>query len=206
MLGFSHGGIHLSFVAQAAAPGNPDPMRELAGLVAEMRAGKEGALDAIYSATVGKVFALAHGILRDRADAEEIACDTYSQAWYQAHRFDAERGNVLSWLLTICRSRALDRLRERRRDQESARVDLETIDNLPDGQERPEELLSLLQEGTRVHAALAGLSAERQRLVGMAFLRGMSHQEIAATTSLPLGTVKSHLRRALGELRAALES
>lgn len=57
-----------------------------------------------------------------------------------------------------------------------------------------------------MHAALAGLSAERQRLVGMAFLRGMSHQEIAATTSLPLGTVKSHLRRALGELRAALES
>ena len=72
--------------------------------------------------------------------------------------------------------------------------------------EPPEELLSLVQENSRVHAALATLSEERRQLVSLSFLRDLTHPEIAELTGIPLGTVKSHLRRALSQLRAHLEA
>lgn len=173
---------------------------ELGALVTGMQSGRQDALEALYQETVGKVYALALAILRSEADAEEVAADTYAQAWSTAASFDPARANALGWLLMICRSRAIDRRRQRR----SPTVDLTDIAEPPADDPSPEELLSLLQEGSLVRAALGGLSLERRRLVSMAFLQDMSHQDIAAATGLPLGTVKSHLRRALAELRAAL--
>jgi RNA polymerase sigma-70 factor (ECF subfamily) len=70
----------------------------------------------------------------------------------------------------------------------------------------PEDLLALVQQNSRVHAALATLSDERRQLVSLAFLRDLTHAEIAELTGMPLGTVKSHLRRALVQLRAQLEA
>ncbi len=167
-----------------------------------MRAGRQQALETLYDATVGKVYAFALRLMRNPADAEEVVCDTYAQAWAKAAAFDPSRANVLGWLLMICRSRALDRLRQLR--AEAGRTDLEAIADLADEGPQPQELLSMLQEGTRVHQALAALSPERRQLVGLAFLKGLSHQEIADKTGMPLGTVKSHVRRALAEMRASL--
>ena len=89
-------------------------MRDLAALVERMRSGQERALEELYDATVGKLYALASVILRSAEDAEEVVCETYAYAWANAARFDASRGNVLGWLLMLCRSRAIDRLRQRR--------------------------------------------------------------------------------------------
>ena len=171
-------------------------------LVAEMRAGRQQALEQLYEATVGKVFGLALRILRNQADAEEVVCDTYEQAWSQADRFDPTRANAIGWLMMLCRSRALDRLRKQRVD--AGAVDVDAIAELADETPHSEELLSMLQEGTRVHIALSTLRPDRQRLLRMAFLKGMTHEEIAAETGIPLGTVKSHVRRALLEVRDAL--
>ncbi len=197
-----YGTTTVTTVAKPVPYGATPAALDLDHLVGEMRVGRQHALETLYDATVGKVFAFALRLMRSPEDAEEVVCDTYAQAWAKAASFDPSRANALAWLLMICRSRALDRLRQLRAD--AGRTDLEAIADLADEGPQPEELLSMLQEGTRVHTALAALSPERQQLVGLAFLKGLSHQEIADRTGMPLGTVKSHVRRALAEMRATL--
>ena len=197
-----YGTTTVTTVAKPAPSGAAPAALDLDQLVAEMRAGRQHALETLYDATVGKVFAFALRLMRNPEDAEEVVCDTYAQAWATAAAFDPSRANALGWLLMICRSRALDRLRQLRAD--AGRTDLEAIGDLADEGPQPEELLSMLQEGTQVHRALAALSPERRQLISLAFLKGYSHQEIADRTGLPLGTVKSHVRRALSEMRASL--
>ena len=175
----------------------------LAFLVEQMRQGDEQALESLYDATVGKLYALATAILRQAQDAEEVVCATYSQAWDGAAQFDPQRASALGWLMMMCRSRALDQLRKRKTQRVALADGLQETDA---NSEAPEELLSLVQENSRVHAALATLSEERRQLVSLSFLRDLTHSEIAELTGMPLGTVKSHLRRALSQLRAHLEA
>jgi RNA polymerase sigma-70 factor, ECF subfamily len=182
----------------------PDPGGdELSTLVGDMCRGDRQALETLYEATVGKLFALATAILRHAEDAEEVVCETYAQAWETAARFDPARASVTGWLLMMCRSRALDLLRKRRARGES--FDIAGLDGVAEDLPRPDELLALMQANSRVHAALSILTPERRQLVSLAFLRDLTHQEIAETTGMPLGTVKSHLRRALSQLREHLE-
>jgi RNA polymerase sigma factor (sigma-70 family) len=190
--------------ALLAPPANPAMAEALARLIAGMRHGNESALEELYDATVGKVFALALAILRHKEDAEEVVCATYAHAWANVAQYDATRANPLGWLLMMCRSRALDRLRQRRAAPTT--VDIDVIAASKASDEQPDDLLSLLQQRSRVHAALSQLTTERRQLISLAFLQGMTHPEIAATTGLALGTVKSHIRRALAQLRAELEA
>jgi RNA polymerase sigma-70 factor, ECF subfamily len=169
-------------------------VRKLAALVEQMRIGQERALEELYDATVGKLYALASAILRSAEDSEEIVCETYAYAWANASRFDASRANPLGWLLMLCRSRALDRLRQRRAIASALDI-AASRDNDSSSADQPFDILSLTQ-----------LTPERRHLISLAFLQGLSHQEIADVTRLPLGTVKSHVRRALTQLREALEA
>ncbi len=179
--------------------------RNLEVLLKHMSDGQELALEQLYDQTVARVYAMAIVILRNREDAEEVVCDTYSQAWNQANRFSAERSTVLGWLTMMCRSRALDRLRQRRRrERPLLRDGIETLAEIPEDGVSAEEFVALLQTGSRLRAAISSLSTQRQRFISLAFLEGLSHEEIAARTGTALGTVKSHVRRALVELRAAL--
>ena len=191
----------------AVEAGPADPQQEdLAALVARMAAGDEAALGAFYDATMSRVYGLAVRICRNFATAEEVAADVYYQCWAGATRYDAARSKVITWLLMICRSRAIDAVRSR--DPAVAHEAPETL--VEDDDERPRErdpqdLLDLVQSGTAVHAALAKLSPVQRQMIGLAFFRGLSHQEIAAHAKLPLGTVKAHIRRALELLRQSLE-
>ena len=180
-----------------------DGQQQLESLVQAMSAGNERALETLYDATVGKLYALASAILRRTEDAEEVVCATYAHAWTQAARYDRQRAGVLGWLLMMCRSRALDLLRQRRNEHLTVAVD-ELLD-MRDESAQPDDLLSLVQQRGRVYAALSELSPGRRRLVSLAFLQDLSHQEIADLTGIPLGTVKSHVRRALLQLREYLE-
>ncbi len=177
---------------------------DLAELIAAMDAGSERALEQLYDATVSKLYALANAILRNVEDAEEVVCATYAYAWANAAEYDDHRGNALGWLLMLCRSRSLDRLRQRRSniisDEGAELSGIATEDPQPD------DLLALLQQRSRVRAALAQLTPERRRLISLAFLQDLSHQQIAEVTGLALGTVKSHLRRGLAQLRDYLET
>jgi RNA polymerase sigma-70 factor (ECF subfamily) len=184
-------------------PSEPAP-DELALLVGHLRSGDGQALETLYEASIGKLYALALAMLRNAEDAEEVVCETYAQAWETAASFDPRRGSVMGWLLMMCRSRAIDLLRKRRARGES--LDITGFDQADESRPEPDELLSLLQRSSQVRAALSDLTPERRQLVSLAFLRDLTHQEIADFTGMPLGTVKSHLRRALAQLRDSLEA
>jgi RNA polymerase sigma-70 factor (ECF subfamily) len=189
-------------LAQEAAEADP-VLDRLASLIEEMRAGNERALETLYEMTVGKLYALASAILRQTDDAEDVVCATYAQAWENAARFDRTKGSALAWLQVICRSRALDLLR-RRRTQTQSLAD-PRLDSTESDAAGADDLISLMEQRSRVHAALSQLTIERRLLVSLAFLRDLTHNEIAELTGMPLGTVKSHLRRAFAQMREHLE-
>jgi RNA polymerase sigma-70 factor, ECF subfamily len=196
----SHGALRVNVLAHAAPRLPAELALTLEQLIERMRHGDERALEELYDLTVGKLYALAIAILRNVDDAEDVVCMTYAYAWSNASLFDRQRANVLGWLLMLCRSRAIDRRRER-----IAVPSEMSMNNAASDDSSPDELLALIQERSRMHAALEQLSPLRRQLIALAFLQDLSHHQIAQVTGLALGTVKSHLRRGLCELREALE-
>ena len=180
-----------------------EPQGDLTGWIISIVNGDEKALGAFYDATVSRVFGLALRIVRQRDAAEEVAEDVYMQVWQQAGRFDASRGKPLTWLLTICRSRALDYLR--REDEAVSHPEPETLTVEPyDERADPQDMLLAMERNSRLYAILDKLLPIQRQLLALAFFRGLTHQEIADHTRLPLGTVKSHVRKALDEMREQL--
>ena len=161
---------------------------------------EEDALSRLYDAMAGRIYGLALRITRNVQTAEEVVEDTFWQVWRQAPRFDPERGSATGWMLNMTRSRALDALRR----SGTVECDAEAGEHEPDLAEGPEDLFAANEAGQQLESALAGLEPLPRQLVALAFFRGLSHEEIAVHTGLPLGTVKSHIRRALGRLRETL--
>lgn len=177
---------------------------DLIPLIAAIVEGDEAALSRLYELTAARLYNLAQFMSGNEDDAEEIVCDVYVQVWRRAAQFDPERGSVIAWLVVNCRSLALDLLRRRRTRQAQQKVfalqETETaIDDIT-----ADNLVNLLQEGTRVRRALSELSEVQRRLIGLAFFQDMSHSEIATAVQLPLGTVKSHINRGLRKLRESV--
>jgi RNA polymerase sigma-70 factor (ECF subfamily) len=163
----------------------------------------ECAFEALYDATSSRVFTFVQRITQNVALAEEAVEETFWQAWRQAPRFDAVRGKVVTWLLSMARSRAIDALRRDKRFAHDELPDDDSIEGTDDA--LPHHLLDSARQGQALHAALAMLDAKSRQLVSLAFLRGLTHEEIAAQTALPLGTVKSLIRRSLQQMRQVLE-
>ena len=203
---------HTHRTATAASPCATLDDAELSRWVALIAERDERALTALYDATVSRVYGLVLRILRRPAWAEEVVEDTYFQVWRQALRFDASRGKVLTWLLSMAHSRAIDALRrERRFDHEP--IDTSEATEAAIGPSHgpaggpggaADDWLAMANGHAVLHRALLGLGAQPRQLVAMAFFRGLSHEEIAAQMALPLGTVKSQIRRALLALREVL--
>lgn len=163
----------------------------------------ERALAALYDATLSRVYGLVLRVVRRPALADEVVEDTYFQVWRQAARFDASRGRALPWLLGMARSRAIDAVRRESRFQHDS-LDLEAMPEPDGGAPAVDELLEAARGHADLHQALLQLNAQPRQLVALAFFRGLSHEEIASHTALPLGTVKSQIRRALITLRQVL--
>lgn len=176
---------------------------DLVALLARIAKQDQRALATFYDETAGRVYGLALRIARSEALAEETSGDVYVQVWKNAASYDTERGHPLAWLMVITRSRALDQLR--RVDPAESHAEPELLAEAVDEND-PRNLLAAVQEHGALHAALAGLPAVQRQLLALAFFQGLTHSEIAAHTRLPLGTVKTHVRRALQTLRATLET
>jgi RNA polymerase sigma-70 factor (ECF subfamily) len=184
-----------------------------AALVARMASGDEHALGTLYDRWATTVHTLAYYLLGQADDAEDAVEETFWQAWREADKYDASRGAVSTWLSTIARSRALDRQRAlRRRNEEpldstasalaedsSARADA------PAHAADPQREAERAERAHDIAVALAKLPAEQREVIELAYFGGLSQSEIAARTSLPLGTVKTRARLALEKLRAPLE-
>lgn len=164
----------------------------------------ERALAALYDATFTRVFGLVQTIVRNAGMAEEVVEDAYFQVWRQAVRFDPARGRALTWLLAMARSRAIDALRREARFQHEG-LDHDAAPEVASDALGVDELLDLARHRSDLYQALMLLGSQPRQLVSLAFFRGLSHEEIALQTQLPLGTVKSQIRRALQSLRHILD-
>lgn len=173
-------------------------------LLVRMANRDEAALSELYDMTVTRLHAFALRIVRDPGLADEVTEDALFQAWREAARFDVKRGKVITWLLTICRSRALDALR---------RVDAAECVEDPDifrsheasALGEPDYLMVQNESQRAVYAAMMRLPANERQVVSLAFFRGLTHQEISDHWQMPLGTVKTLMHRAFAQLRVALE-
>jgi len=162
------------------------------------------ALAALYEATSARVYGFVHRFLRRPAWTEEVVEDIFWQVWRQAPRFDGRRGRALTWLFAMARSRAIDALRREQRFQSHPWTGLDGVDEPID--ERALDLLELTRGATQLHEAVAALEPRARQLVALAFFRGLTHDEIACHTGMPLGSVKSTIRRALQRLREHLSA
>jgi RNA polymerase sigma-70 factor, ECF subfamily len=171
----------------------------LVALIGRMAAGDESALVDLYDGTAPQVFGLALRILGDRSTAEEVTGDAYLQAWRQATRFDRRRGTPFAWLLTIVRTRAIDRRRSA-----GGRAAAELPQPEIAAPETPDVALEVESRRRLVRAALASLRPEQREAVELAYFGGLSHGQIAARLDVPLGTVKTRLRLGMSHLRATL--
>jgi RNA polymerase sigma-70 factor, ECF subfamily len=175
-----------------------------AALVARMGGGDERALGALYDRWSPVVHTLVQHILRDAGEAEDVVEETFWQAWRQAGRYDAARGGVSTWLLTIARSRALDRLRAMRRQRAELVPLAEATDSVASEAPTPGAAAELGERATLVASALRELPAEQRQALELAYYSGLSQSEIADRTGQPLGTVKTRMRLAMQKLRTRL--
>jgi RNA polymerase sigma-70 factor, ECF subfamily len=178
-------------------------------LVGRMAERDQDALSLLYDRYQGVLFALALRILGERAEAEEVLTEVFFQSWKSAAGFDPLRGTVAAWLVTICRSRALDRLRARGRRQAALAVlsgEPSRSAAAASGEGGPEEAAEQRSRRERIQAGLGRLDSGQREALELAFYEGLSHSEIASKLGEPLGTVKSRIRQGLLILRSSLES
>jgi RNA polymerase sigma-70 factor (ECF subfamily) len=174
-------------------------------LVRRMAAGDESALGTLYDRFSPLLHSVVRRIVGDDDDAEEVLEETFWQAWRQAGRYEESRGGLSTWLVMIARSRAVDRVRARRRCRE------ERWDEFPEGHAEsagddasPLDAAEMDEVRRMVGRAVATLPPEQRQTVELAYFRGLSQSEIAEATGQPLGTVKTRARLALQKLREAL--
>jgi RNA polymerase sigma-70 factor (ECF subfamily) len=169
-------------------------------LAEAFRGGDPKALRQMYDRFGGAVFHLAIRTLGSGADAEDVTQSTFVAAWQGRETFDADRGSLLGWLMAIARRKVVDRLRGASRENriEDAVRALPASPDPVGGPDRVVDRLVMADE-------LAQLPAEQRRVLELAFYDDLTHQQIAGVTTLPLGTVKSHIRRGMTRLRQRLE-
>jgi RNA polymerase sigma-70 factor (ECF subfamily) len=164
----------------------------------------EAAFGELYDRLSRPVFSLVVRVLRSRAEAEEVLQEAFWQVWERAPDFRVERGTPFSWIITIARRKAIDRLRANarhlRRIEEAQGLRAE------DDMVAPAALESLASDetGAAVRAALAKLGPEERRAIALAFFDGLTHEEIAVALRAPVGTIKARIRRGLLKLKPAL--
>jgi RNA polymerase sigma-70 factor (ECF subfamily) len=178
------------------------PELDDARLMAALRAGEMAALDALYSRYHGAAFATALALLRETAAAEDVVHDAFLRAWRSAASFQAERGSLRAWLMTVVRNTAIDHLRARQLAMRPQPRLAAVADGGSDAD--PLATVAIASEARRLREAMAGLPEAQRLVLELAFFAGLTHGEIAARTGAPLGTVKGRLRLGLGRLRQTL--
>ena len=166
-------------------------------LIMRIGRGDEAALLELRRQTEPKLIGSILRIVKNRCTAEEILQDVYTYVWIRANHYDPNRGQPLAWLLTLCRSRAIDSFRRNRREAVCIEFDDLIRFNL-EVQSQHAEISNRLRE--TVHE----LGPQQRHYIDLAFFQGFTHSEIAARTGLPIGTVKGRIRKALRQLKEVL--
>ena len=171
--------------------------------LARMARGEGEAVAELYDRHARPIYSLALRILGDATEAEDIVQEVFSQAWKQAARYSASRGAVGAWLLTLARSRAIDRLRAKRA-RPGGVSDERVAGQLVDAGPPVDSLVLSSEQVARVRAALDELPLLQRAAIELAYYEGLTHAEIADRLEQPLGTVKTRIRLAMLKLRDVL--
>ncbi|WP_236596716.1 sigma-70 family RNA polymerase sigma factor [Paraburkholderia hiiakae] len=183
--------------------GDPEARRrdELNLLLLDVGTGDRAAFGTLYRRTSAKLFGVCLRMLRDRGEAEEVLQDVYVTVWRRAVTFDPTLASAITWLVAIARNRAIDRLRRHREEPLDESIGDEVADEGPS----PAAIVEHSEERRRLERCLEGLPAQKGSVIREAFFTGATYAELAERLSVPLGTMKSWIRRSLLQLKACLE-
>ena len=173
-----------------------------ARLADRIRSGDTEGLGDLYDRYGGAALATALRVVGSREEAEDVVHDAFVTVWRKIDRFDAERGSLRAWLMTVVRNRAIDRIRARR-----ATIDVDDADErslLRTGPNPTWEAVATRASTSELRAAIDTLPEEQRRSVELAYFEGYTYREVAALTGVPPGTANGRLRLALAKLRDAL--
>jgi RNA polymerase sigma-70 factor (ECF subfamily) len=189
------------------APARAFSLQREASLRRRLAARDEQALVELIDLATPWLLGVAQGMLSDRDEAEEVVQEAFTSAWTHTGALGQEHEALMPWLLRITRNRAIDRLRRRARGR-ARLARAEAAGALAPDSVPPAEPNEAAHPGWHVHesvhAALAELPPEQREAVELAYFRGLTHTEIARRLEIPMGTVKTRLRLAIGKLRTAL--
>lgn len=188
------------------APMQDEPDQALIALIDRVAAREETALKALYDQTSGKLYGLALRVTANREWAEDALQETFLQVWKNAADYRASLSPPMAWLGLIVRSRALDQLRRHKAEREHLTDELDEAlaDTLEGDSANPMDTSLASQQAWALHQCLTRLENKQREVVSLAYLRDLSHGELAQQLKLPLGTVKSWIRRGLDQLRACM--
>ena len=161
------------------------------------------AFERLYRRTSSRLFGLCVRMVRDRAEAEEVLQEAFIAVWRRAASYNPALAGANTWLTALVRNRIIDRLRQRRESTGAEAIDLE---NLPDETPGPAVHAEVSQDCLKLERCLGQLDATHSRAVREAFFTGATYNELAMRARVPLGTMKSWIRRALLQLRTCLET
>lgn len=169
---------------------------------------EEDALEALYELTLARVYGLAVKITNSKELAEEVVVDTYWQVWKDALNYKLYKGPLIAWVLVICRSRAIDAIRSNAAHFHTSAEACDWSEELAsysgEGLLQPENQLQQSQSHGVLHQYMKALNATQKQLLYLGYFKGLSHEEIAAHMRMPLGTVKSSIKRAQITLKQQL--
>lgn len=181
----------------------PPEASELSRLIDRVANGDQAAFRALYHASSAKLYGIALRILRRRDLADEVLQEVYVRIWSHAASFDAQRASPISWMAAIARNRALDEVRKVRplsiEDEPAA---AEVADSAP----MAFELIERDDDARRLADCLDTLQAERRDIVRLAYLDGLSREQLSQRFNAPVGTIKTWLHRSLKELKDCLST
>jgi RNA polymerase sigma-70 factor (ECF subfamily) len=169
-----------------------------------VRGGDARAFEVVYDRHSSAAFSLAYRMVGTRAAAEDVVQEALLSAWRSGARYDRTRGSVRTWILGIVHNRAIDALR-RSLVHDKRRASDEGLEERFETGERTDNDVVRQDEARTVRTALAGLPAEQQRVISLAYFGGFTHTEIATMLDAPVGTVKGRMRLGLDKLRRSLE-
>lgn len=180
-----------------------EPAVDLANLLTGCARGDRGALRRIFDSEAGRLIALAERILRRRDLAEEVVQEAFIRIWTSARQYDPSRGSARGWMYAIVRNRALNVLRDARREDV---IDGDRLEALYEANELEHVLATwqALDRNSRLRDCLGALDEIKRHGILLAYVGGYTHGEIAGRLQLPLGTTKSWIRRGLSALRECM--
>jgi RNA polymerase sigma-70 factor (ECF subfamily) len=175
----------------------------LQALLERVARGDQRAFESLYRDTSSTLLGICLRVLADRGEAEDVLQEVYVAVWNKATQYDATRARAMTWLGTIARNRAIDRLRSL--PAQASRAPIDIAETLPDPSPSPASQAAAATDRARLDVCLEQLEPRRKTLIRTAFFDGATYEELAARSGSPIGSVKSWIRRGLMQLKACLE-